>query len=551
MLNITRFILTGAVAALTVTSAMAQGAFAGFQNKGLVGVGRIPADSFDKRGYGTDTLGGIFSAMYFKSEHPFRYKTNGSSGTSYNGFLYAQPDRGFGDGTQDFQPRYHIMRISVTPNETATAAVPAASQDQVKLNLLYTDRYEYERRGRYFTGFDADPSFSLFPRSYPGGVVQQFLGVDVTSPASLGSGRRSMDAEGIVAAKDGTIWVSDEYGPLIYHFGSTGMLIETITPGNNFLPKEGSFATGKLDFAASDLSISSITGRPDNGRNDNRGLEGLTITPDGKRLVAILQSPLMQDSGSGGTQRNTAINTRILFIDIEPGSVTYGRVTGEYVYQIAVAAGSTITGTDPVTGAPIVTPEVRHMPISEIIAINATKFLVIERDGYGRGQTEIPRDTAVPVYKKVRVLDIAGATNLAGGAYSLEKGATGAAALPFNTLPVDNPATTTINEAVVPCTAADLINLLDTAELAKFNLNVNSHMASDANSLSEKWEGLSILPMNDPANPDDYLLLIGNDNDFKASTVYHNGTVVGMNPMSVDNMILAYRVTLPGYQEAQ
>src|SRR5262245_29741636 len=57
------------VAALVncVSSTLAQDPFTGFANKGLVGVGRVPANSFDRvRGHrNLDTLGGIFSAMYF------------------------------------------------------------------------------------------------------------------------------------------------------------------------------------------------------------------------------------------------------------------------------------------------------------------------------------------------------------------------------------------------------------------------------------------------------------------------------------------------------
>jgi hypothetical protein len=49
-----------------------------------------------------------------------------------------------------------------------------------------------------------------------------------------------------------------------------------------------------------------------------------------------------------------------------------------------------------------------------------------------------------------------------------------------------------------------------------------------------------------PAAPDDYLLLVGNDNDFKAPIVYHNGRPVATNALIVDNILLAYRVTLPG-----
>jgi hypothetical protein len=40
---------------------------------------------------------------------------------------------------------------------------------------------------------------------------------------------------------------------------------------------------------------------------------------------------------------------------------------------------------------------------------------------------------------------------------------------------------------------------------------------------------------------------VGNDNDFKAGTVIHNGQIVGSNAVTLDTMVLAWRVTLPGY----
>jgi hypothetical protein len=163
---------------------------------------------------------------------------------------------------------------------------------------------------------------------------------------------------------------------------------------------------------------------------------------------------------------------------------------------------------------------------------------VLERDGYGRGQVEAGRDTVVPQFKRVVLVDTSLASNIAGTGYDLEKGAPGSLVLPYNGVPA----------TIAPVEASDYIDLLDTAQLAKFGLNVKAHASSDNNSIGEKWEGLAIVPLNDPAAPDDCLILIGNDNDFKAATVVHNGEVVGTNAVPLDNMILAWRVTLPGYQ---
>ena len=46
------------------------------------------------------------------------------------------------------------------------------------------------------------------------------------------------DPEGLVAAKDGTFWVSDEYGPFITHFDAKGRQIGRLSPFDESLPAE-------------------------------------------------------------------------------------------------------------------------------------------------------------------------------------------------------------------------------------------------------------------------------------------------------------------------
>jgi hypothetical protein len=79
--------------------------------------------------------------------------------------------------------------------------------------------------------------------------------------------------------------------------------------------------------------------------------------------------------------------------------------------------------------------------------------------------------------------------------------------------------------------------------------------AVDELTISEKWEGLSLMPALDPANPNDYFLFVVNDNDFITSDGLMNfadgvkrpynalgdgGPLVGNN----DTVFLAYRVTI-------
>jgi hypothetical protein len=509
-----RFALASvAVFASCISSTMAQDPFAEFANQGLVGVGRVPANSFDRvRPHrNQDTLGGIFSGMYFDASTLRIGGGNSKKATSYEGTLFALPDRGFGDGLQDFRPRFHEFTIDITPYYGSGPA----PQDQIEFRLRDTVLLTYYD-GTNFTGFDPNPANTLFPLSFAGGLT---VGT-VTTPASLGEGRASIDSEGIVKMSDGTFFVSDEYGPLIYHFTRSGELLETISPPAALLPRAGAnFGSRTNDFGASTIS----GGSPISGRRDNRGLEGLTVTPDEMRLVAFLQSPTIQDGGSG-------VNTRILFFDIEPSSVTRGRVVAEYVYVLSVTDQ---TAANPTEGK-------KATAVSEIRAVNDHQFLVLDRDGYGRGKTDPGLDTLVPQYKKVVLVDTTAATNLAGTGFDLEKGAPGQISLPSGALPPEL--------GITPVAKKEFVDLLDMTQLAKFGLNVRSHAASDNNTITEKWEGLAIVPLNDPAAPDDYLLLVGNDNDFKASTVVHNGQVVGTNAVTLDSIVLAWRVTLPGYQ---
>ena len=75
-----------------------------------------------------------------------------------------------------------------------------------------------------------------------------------------------------------TFWISDEYGPFITHFDARGRQIGRLSPLDGSLPPELANRIG------------------------NRGLEGLTITPDGSTLVAIMQSALHQPDLGGANQ---------------------------------------------------------------------------------------------------------------------------------------------------------------------------------------------------------------------------------------------------------
>lgn len=140
-----------------------------------------------------------------------------------------------------------------------------------------------------------------------------------------------LDSEGLAVLTDGTFWVSDEYGPHMVHFDATGKEIGRINP-----------------FADDNRTQYNLPAEFKN-RRANRGMEGLTITPDQKTLVGIMQSTM--DNPSSAV--HTLDITRIVTVDLETGAI------GQYLYKQDKAANSN----------------------SEIVALGSDSFLVIERDG--------------------------------------------------------------------------------------------------------------------------------------------------------------------------
>ena len=207
-------------------------------------------------------------------------------------------------------------------------------------------------------------------------------------PVPLARDPNGYDSEGLVAMPDGTFWVSDEYGPYVTHFDAEGYELGRLTP---YPSSSDNTSHNILGFLPAELSK----------RLKNKGMEGLTLTPDGKTLVGIMQSALqMPDLGT--TKAGGVAATRIVAIDLK----TYS--TRQYIYLLE----------DPLTTAGA---------NSEITAISNTKFLVDERDGNFEPNAR----------KTLYLIDIANATDISnltiGGkspeAYVATAGTTAAQAL--------------------------------------------------------------------------------------------------------------------------
>lgn len=257
------------------------------------------------------------------------------------------PDRGPADGTVPYLDRYYLLDIAVTPGGSPAVAVTVTHA------TLLTNQ-----SGTPFTG-----------------LASAF---DATgSPAS-----RRMDPEGTRVSSTGTFFVSDEYGPYLSEFDAAGRRLRSLAVPAAFLIAHPS-AVISATFSCELPHIASMTcpnGNNTSGRQSNRGMEGLAITPDGKKLYGLMQSPLIQDGALNGNNARRGIYNRLLELDLATGA------SRELVYQMESnrADGTTTLGTN------------------EILAVNDVQFLVLERDGDAGANAQI---------KKIYLIDISLATD--------------------------------------------------------------------------------------------------------------------------------------------
>jgi hypothetical protein len=180
--------------------------------------------------------------------------------------------------------------------------------------------------------------------------------------------QNGLDTEDIVRTATGEFWIVDEYRPSLVRVAADGTVLARYVPA------------GLLDeFTDVGYPVFDTLPASHAYRRQNRGYEGLAISPDQQHLFVALQSPLQlpPDPNVGRDSRNT----RILRLDLN------GHVTGEYVYRFDPAASF-----DPATGA-----RARDMKISGLYALSDRQVLVLERTDF---------------VAKVYIVDVSAATDL-------------------------------------------------------------------------------------------------------------------------------------------
>jgi len=336
--------------------------------------------------------------------------------------LYLTTDRGPGDGNIDFSPRLYSIPLQSDEKNIASAIQSHLSACTYK-----------DPDGKPFTGLIPDSS-DPEPR--------------------MKDGRRCLDPEGLTLMLDGNLLLCEEYMPSILQFKPDGTFMARLIPPENYFPRNPT--TSEIDFREAPAR--------QEGREDNRGFEGVALSPDGKTLYAILQSALTQDGGKD------AGVTRLLLFDAFSGTPK-----SEYAVRFTDPASL------PEDGKKLKT---KNLVFSDLLCLPDSRLLALERDNRGQdGSTK----HKVAIFKSVCVLDLTGATDLLS-------------------LP-DKPYSHRIsNSKFKPLNSSQPIEYVKKTLLFDFqDLNLPSQGLA-WNQLPEKWEGLALL--------NNKRLLVMSDNDF-------------------------------------
>ncbi len=267
---------------------------------------------------------------------------SGITYTGHDNVFLAVPDRGpfNGRASVPYLDRFHFLHITVDQSQPKT--------NNVKVTLLDT-RFMKDEHNRSLLG----DAYSFAPNYV------------------------RLDPEGVRATPDGNFIVSDEYGPFLFKFDRNGHL-QTRYPVPDYYQINN--PAGDVDTLADAASVELYHTNNTVGRQANRGMEGVSLTPDGKWLVGIMQNALIQDNGldyKGAADKapgetgakspgRLSLNNRIFVLNLTTGE------THEFVYVIdAIGKGR---------------------GVNELLAINDHEFLVLERDN----QTNIPTPTGAP-----------------------------------------------------------------------------------------------------------------------------------------------------------
>lgn len=245
-------ILAGAAIVLSVAAV-------GLAGQTLVGFASLPADTF-----AAGPTSGQFIAAANGRMPPFvdRQPVQGFSSAiaAADGAFLAISDNGF--GAKQNSPDY-LLRVYTLVPQFSTAD---GGSGTIELRSFITLR-DPDRR----VPFPIVADVSTYP------------GSDIPVDAAIRRGRlltgADFDIESFRQAPDGSLWFGDEFGPFLLHADRDGRVLEAPYP----LPGVRSPQSPLLAGDVPNLGAS-------------KGLEGLALSADGRRLYPMLEGPLTTDA---------------------------------------------------------------------------------------------------------------------------------------------------------------------------------------------------------------------------------------------------------------
>lgn len=299
----------------------------------LVGFAVMPADTF-----AAGPASGQFNGNGTKSDAP-RFTgqpVQGFSGIQFgeNGSYWVMPDNGFGTKFNSIDYLLRLYNISLDA-KTATGGAGA-----VKVN-------------------------SFVQLSDPDKKVPFFIINEATSERNLTG--YDFDIESFIVAKDGTIWIGEEFGPYLLHFSAAGKLLSAPIATPDF----GAGKDPTKDTVRSPNNVGVLSSSPAPGAmsaanlGGSRGFEGMAINPAKTKLYPLLEGTVAGDAA--GTLR---------IHEFDLATSKFVGVAGFYKLE------------DPANA------------IGDMAVVNDNEYLVLERDGGSGATAKFKRLYKIDLFKK-------------------------------------------------------------------------------------------------------------------------------------------------------
>ena len=299
----------------------------------LVGFAVMPADTF-----AAGPASGQFNANGLRADAP-RFPSQPVQGFSgiqlgENGSYWVMPDNGFG---AKFNSIDYLLRVYNISLDAKTASGGAGA---VKVN-------------------------SFLQLSDPDKKIPFFIINEATAERNLTG--YDFDIESFVVAKDGTIWIGEEFGPYLLHFSAAGKLLSAPIATPDF----GAGKDASKDTVRSPNNIGVLSSSPAPGAisaanlGGSKGFEGMAINPSKTKLYPLLEGTVTGDAA--GTLR---------IHEFDLATSKYTGIAGLYKLE------------DPANA------------IGDMTVINDNEYLVLERDGGSGATAKFKRLYKVDLSKK-------------------------------------------------------------------------------------------------------------------------------------------------------